>query len=499
MKKLTATILSALFISAMSAGAYAADRDTMKPISKDAELTAGDWTGMAERYPLPYADGSAKDAPSPEILASWWESLGDPTLTQLITWSLQNNRDLQSARARVTEARAALGISKAAVLPWLDNVNSWSRSEVPVNSTGTGNSTEVYRLGIDASWEIDIFGGRRQDIKAGRADLEAQYAALHSTWVTLSSEVALNYLTLRTLQERLDIAEKNLQLQTDTLALLQSRYDAGLTDALALSQSQYTVEQTRAMIPPLQTNIEETMNLLATLIGNVPGSLEEVLGEAKPLPRPDSVNLVGIPANSLRQRPDIRMAERQLVAQIARKKSAEKDLLPKFTLIGSIGLESLNSGSLFSSDSHSYSIGPRITLPIFHGGAIRNNIRVQTAREEQYLAAYEQTVLEAVAEVRNALTADTQERSRNQSLQAGMEAARTALEVAEDKYRNGLTDFNNVITAQQALLSLEEQYAISEGQMTSNIVRVFKALGGGWAPLTAENQPTETAQAATTK
>lgn len=485
MKKLFAILLGLTLCVVTTGGVSVAQA---QPASGDAALSAGDWTNLARRYPYPYVSGDVADAPKPEVLASWWEALEDDTLTELIMWSLWNNRDLQSARAKVMEARASLGIDKAAVLPWLDSVDSWSRGKTPVNSTGDGKSRELYRLGIDASWEIDIFGGRRETIKAGAASLEAQHASLYAAWVTLSSEVALNYLTLRTLQERLDIAQRNLGLQTETLGLIQSRYDVGLTDALALSQAQYTVEQTRSTIPPVRSSIEETTNVLSILVGSVPGSLGEMLGEKKNLPRPECVNLVGIPANYLRQRPDIRAAERQLVAQIARKKSAEKDLLPKFHLLGSIGLESLNSGSLFSSDSYSYSFGPKISWPIFHGGAIRNNIRVQSAREEQYLAAYESVVLNAVAEVRNALTANTQERVRNDALRSGVEAAQTAVNVATDKYINGLTDFSNVINAQRSLLALQDDYVVSEGQVTSNIVRIFKALGGGWAPLAEENQ-----------
>jgi outer membrane protein TolC len=181
------------------------------------------------------------------------------------------------------------------------------------------------------------------------------------------------------------------------------------------------------------------------------------------------------------------LAERQLVAQIARKKSAKADLWPKFRLSGAIGFESSGSGSLFESSSKLWSFGPQISLPIFHAGAIRRNIQVQTAKQEQFLAAYEQAVLMAVAEVRNAITANVLEYQRNASLRSAVEAARGALSVATDKYRSGLSDFNNVIIAQQALLTLEEQYAISEGQRASNVVRIFKALGGGWAPLTAEN------------
>lgn len=481
-KILGVTLLAFLFLAS---AALAADQ----PVSKDTELAAGDWTVMAKRYPNPYASADSAEAPSPELLASWWDTFEDEILTDLITQSLENNRDLASARSKVTEARAALGISKATVLPWLDNVDSWRRVKTSVNSGGTGQTASVYRLGIDASWEIDVFGGRAQDIKASTATLEAQYASLHNTWGTLSSEVALNYLNLRTLQERLRIAEENLTLQQHSLDLLQSQYDSGLVDALALSQARYTYEQTRAAIPTFYTGIEQTLNVLAILTGNVPGSLELTLGEPRPLPTPSATNLVGIPADYLRQRPDIRMAERQLIAQIAKTKSARADMWPKFTLIGSIGLESLSTGSIFSGSSKAFSFGPSITLPIFHAGAIRNNIRIHSARQEQYLAAYEQTVLNAVAEVRNSLTANRQEIVRNESLLIGIKAVQTAYEVANDKYRNGLTDFYNVLEAQRTLLTMQEQYAISQGQIISNLVGLYKALGGGWAPIVAENKP----------
>jgi NodT family efflux transporter outer membrane factor (OMF) lipoprotein len=495
MKKLTVVIMSICLLALLSSGAYAAD---IAPAPKDAELEAGDWTTLARRYPMSYlaSGGEVPEAPSPEILANWWDTLGDETLTRLINLSLENNRDLISARAKFRESRAALGISKSAVLPWLDSSNTLTRSKTGKNGSSTGNEigpVDFYSLGIDASWEIDIFGGQAQKIKARKADLQAEYGALHNAWVTLSSEVALNYASFRTLQKRLLVAENNLALQMETVELLQSQYDSGLKDGLALSQAKYTMEQTRSTVPPLRTNIEETMNRLAILVGQVPGSLEEMLGEYSPLPKPEATDLVGIPANSLRQRPDIYSAERRLAAQIASKEAAQRDLWPKFYLFGSIGLESFTTGGLSIPDGVSYGFGPSISWPIFHGGAIRNNIKVQTAKQEQMLAAYEQTVLNAVAEVRNALTSETQERERNQSLQRGVDAARTAHEIAEDKYKNGLTDFNNVIGAQRALLTFEEQYAISEGQMLSNIVRVFKVLGGGWAPLTEGDlsQPVE--------
>ncbi|MDR3255906.1 MAG: TolC family protein [Synergistaceae bacterium] len=486
---LALALVLALTPGAVVPCASAAELPENAPVSRDAYLEAGNWVEIAARRPNPFAyDPSAEMAsPNPALLASWWDAFEDETLTNLITWTLWNNRDLVSARSRVMESRASLGIARSALLPWLDNTDSWTHSDTSDNSTSAGARQEISRLGVDASWEIDIFGGRRQDIAAGVAALEADYAALHSTWVTLSSEVALNYLSLRTLQERLAISERNLALQIETLDLLNSRYEAGLSDALAISQARYTVEQTRSAIPPIRAGIEEAMNGIAILAGAMPGSLGETLGEPRPLPGLDAAILAGIPADSLRQRPDIRAAERRLAAQVARRKSAEADLLPRFYLLGSIGLESLHGSNLFSSDSFGFSFGPRITLPIFHGEAIRSNIRVQGEREKQLLAEYEKTVLGAAAEVRDALVAIAQEEERSGSLKAGVGAAKAALEIAEDKYRSGLTDFNNVIGAQRALLSLQEQEAASDGQRASNVVRVFKALGGGWAPITAEN------------
>ena len=266
--------------------------------------------------------------------------------------------------------------------------------------------------------------------------------------------------------------------------MVASLHDAGLRDALALNQAKYAVETTKASIPAMKSSIENVMNALAIMTGRVPGSLEQSLSRPGPIPKARCISLAGIPADALRQRPDIRAAERALIAQIYKKAAAEKDLLPKFFLSGSIGLETLSGGGLFSGDSVGFAFGPRIALPIFHGGAIRKNIRVQAEREEQLLAAYEGTVLDAVAEVRNALSAGTQENERNRILRSGLEAARAAFEIAGDKYKNGLTSFSDVISAQDALLSFEDQIAISEGQMAANLVRIYKALGGGWAPLT---------------
>ncbi len=429
MKKIAALFSMICFLAVPPPAVNAAE-----PLSLAGEraVVSSNWMELAKQHPMPYlaSHQGFSEAPSAEVLASWWDAFGDETLTALILESLANNRDLAAAMSRLEQARAALGISRATVLPWLDSSNVLTRTKTGENGSSTGQQIgpiDFYSLGIDASWEIDIFGGKRQKVKAGKADIQAQYGDLHDAWVSLSSEVAVNYAALRTLQKRLEVAEKNLEIQVSTLELLQSQYDSGLRDGLALNQAKYTVEQTRSTIPPIRTGIEETMNRLAILVGQIPGNLVETLAEYRPLPAYESNDLVGIPANCVRQRPDIYSAEQRLVAQIARKKEAQRDIWPKLYLLGSIGLEAFSSTSGLSvSDGESYSFGPSISFPLFHGGAIRNNIKVQTAKQEEMLATYEQTVLNAVAEVRNALTAETQERERNLTLVRGVEAAKHA-------------------------------------------------------------------------
>ena len=481
MKKLTICTISALIM--LTAGTAFAAKAEPQPSSRDIQLKNGEWTALAQIYPVPSVSSDVSQALTPERLASWWDAFGDPQMTALVKRSLENNRTLAAARARVTEARASLGVSRAALLPGLGSTGFWNNGRTPVEAGGSGNGGSLYKLGLDASWEIDVFGGQRAKVEAQRATLEAQYAALYSAWTSLAAETAMDYISLRTLQERLAIAEYNLGLQKSTVELQQSKVDSGLSDSLALKQAQYTMEQTKAMIPNIEAAIEQTMNALAVLTGEIPGTLEEELAPKKPIPRLDGREYIGIPANAIRQRPDIRQAERLLVAQLARKKSAQADLWPKFYLTGSIGTEAGNWGSLFGGPAKLYSFMPQISWPIFHAGAIRSNIKAQGAIAEQLLASYEQTVLSAVGEVRDSLSANVKEYERSESLRRGVEAAQAALDVANDKYANGLVDFTNVINAQRSLTSLSEEYVISQGQISANAVALFKALGGGWQPM----------------
>ena len=427
---------------------------------------------------------------TPETLASWWTVLKDPLLTSLEERAVRGNLSLKEAEARVREARALRGISQAGLLPSLDAGGSTTRTRYSENSRFPGRTT-LYAAGFDAGWELDIFGGRRRAVQAAQADLEATQEDLRDVLVSLLAEVGLNYVDVRTFQARLAAAEANLSAQQHTYELNSSRYHAGLIDELAVQQSLYNLESTRSRIPALQTGLAAARNRLAVLLGENPGALDEELAENRPVPVPPLEVAVEIPADTLRHRPDIRRAERNLAARTARIGVATADLYPKFRLLGSIGLESLSSGNFLEWASRTWRIGPSISWNVFHAGAIRQNIKVQTARQEQAMIRYESAVLAAQEEVENALVAYAKEQQRRDSLARGTEAAKKAELLARDRYRAGLVDFSNVLDAQRSRLSFQDELAQSEGAVTSNLVRLYKALGGGWESMAAGNDEAE--------
>jgi NodT family efflux transporter outer membrane factor (OMF) lipoprotein len=417
-----------------------------------------------------------------KTLAEWWSTLNDPELTSLIERAIQGNLDLRKATARVREARARRGIANADVFPTLDAAGSatWSRSS---KDMGTGKTSDLYSANFDAGWELDIFGGIRRSVEASQADLEASQEDLRDVLVSLLAEVALNYVEVCTYQDRVAVAEANISVQKETYQLTLWRYQAGLSDELAVQQARYNLESTQSQIPTLRTGIEEAMNRIAVLLGEQPGKVHEELKKLVPIPSAPLKVAVGVPADVLRRRPDVRRAERELVAQTARVGVATANLYPKLSLSGSIGLEALSLNGLFSSATKTVTGGSLISWPIFRGGAIRQNIEVQSALQEQYLIAYEAAVLSALEDVENALVAYAKEQQRRQSLNEATQAAQKASELAQHKYEAGLTDFNNVLDAQRSLLTFQDQLAQSNGTVITNLIKLYKALGGGWESL----------------
>ena len=435
-------------------------------------------TKVPAAWNTPLGGGLTRAGMDPGVLKTWWATLNDPDLSGLIERAVAGNLDLKKARARVRQARAQRGAASADYFPTLDAAGSGRRS---YNSKGTdGKINDLYNAGFDAAWELDIFGGVRRSVEAASADLQAAGEDLNDVLVSLLAEVAINYIEVRAFQARIASAEGNISKQAETHQVALWRQQAGLGDELAVQEALYNLENTRSQLPVLRSGLEEALNRIAVLLGEWPGSVHRQLEKPAAIPAPPPDVAVGVPADMLRRRPDVRRAERELAAQTARVGVATAELYPKFTLIGSIGIEALSLSDLVSTPARTYSFGPGISWPIFRGGAIRSNIEVQSALQEQALIAYEKAVLDALEEVENVLTAYSEEQKKRESLRVAEGAARKAVDIALGKYEAGLTDFLVVLVAQRSLLSFQDQLAQSDGAVTSNLIKLYKALGGGW-------------------
>jgi NodT family efflux transporter outer membrane factor (OMF) lipoprotein len=411
-----------------------------------------------------------------KALAKWWTLLDDPLLTRLIDAAVANNRDFKKAQSRVKEARYRRRISQADLIPSLSTSGSASRRY----SGKTERTQNSFQVGLDAGWELDLFGGTRRKIEASQAEYEATREDLRSVLVSLTAEVAINYVQLRTYQKRLGWTQNNVRLQQEALDLTQLKFKTGLAPGLDVDRAAYNLASTRAQMPSLQSGMEEIKNRLAVLLGEWPGEIADILSAPAPIPASEQKIGIGIPADLLRRRPDIRRAERLLAAQTAQIGAAEADAYPGFNLQGDLGYEALALGGLISPANLAAGILSGISWPIFQGGAIRNNIKVQSALQEQALLDYETAIYEAVEEVENALYALAREHERIKNLEVAAGSARDAADVALQQYEAGLADFENVLETQRSLTNFQDQLAQSRGSAALDLVSLYKALGGGW-------------------
>lgn len=434
------------------------------------------------------SDGSPSAlGPSAALDLDWWSGFNDPVLSGLIARALSANHDLRIAAERVVEARAQRGIAASAGLPRVGAGADYSRSRQSENTRGgafgteSSSGTDRYSVGLDASWEIDVFGGIARSVQAADADLAALEENRRDVAVVLAAEVARNYVDVRGFQRQMTVTRRNIEIQAGTLELSTSRFEAGLTSELDVLQARSQLESTRAVLPSQEERLRAAIHRLGVLVGREPGLLlDELLAEA-PIPAPPDAIAAGLPSELVARRPDIRRAERQLAAQSARIGVAVSERFPRFSLTGSFGLASSQFGTLPDGDSRFWSIGPAVRWPIFQGGRIRSNIEVQESRERQLLLAYEQTVLLAFEDVENALVGVAREQQRRASLAAAVAASRSAVDLSTQLYRAGLADFQRVLNSQAALVLAEEGLAASEQAVALAAVRLYKALGGGWA------------------
>ena len=423
---------------------------------------------------------------SDDILAQWWRQFNDPVLAEMVEGAVSNNLSFLSAVSRLTQAEYELLGSYAAFLPTFTGRGSWTRYWYGENVPAGGYSKNHYNtqsIALDGNWELDIFGGSRRATEAAIAAAQAAGWTVADAWVALTTRIGSQYISLRTTQERIEVARTNLVLQSETYDILKSRLDSGIGDELAVNQCAYIVEQTRAKVPQMLAQEERLKNSLAILAGETPGALHELLAPMHPrrdwLVAPQKVAELSL--DMLRSRPDVMVAERKLAAQTARIGVAKAQWFPKLFIKGTVGWQTKNSVSIFDKESFFASLGPSVSWPIFQGGAIYANVKAQEAATEQAVLAYALAIDTAYGEVRDAYSAYTQEYHRYQALKAAVKAAADAVTISQDLYKNGLKDFNNVLDAQRSRLQLEEEYVVSRGQITLDLIELYRALGGGLA------------------
>ena len=425
-------------------------------------------------------DGSAN-------LQTWWTVFDDPILEDLIQRSHVDNLDLRIAYARIMEARAFLGVASGEYWPEVDGVGFYSRDRVSENGLqappdgSSPDQTDLYGFGVDASWEIDVFGRISRTVETAQALMEASVEDYRDVLVALYSEVAQSYINLRAVQKRIQYASDNIILQRETLELTENRREAGLVPQLDVEQAKLVLSSTESVIPQLRQFEAQAIHRLGVLLGQPPAALYTELSTAVDVPDVPQNVAVGLPAELLRQRPDIRRAERLLASQTAQIGVATARLYPAFSLSGTFALEGQNFSDTGDWDSRTWGFGPAMRWNLFDGDRIRNTIKAEEARVELVMADYELTILEALEEVENAMVSFEQEKQRLADLNDSVVAAQKSVDLVRELYENGLTDFNNVLDMQRSLTIQQDLLAESQGAVANNLVRIYTSLGGGWS------------------
>lgn len=427
------------------------------------------------------AEGVAANGPSP--LVQWWTRFGDVELTALVDQALRANTSVAGAQAALRQAVALRDVSAAGLLPVIAGSASAQHS---TGRNGAGNNVQA---GLDANWEVDVFGANRSALRAAEATARASAATLGDVRVSIAAEVALEYIALRSAQARLEIARANLVSQQETLQLTQWRLQAGLVTSLEAEQARAATEQTSAQVPALQTGIEQSSHALAVLTGRPPAALSSELAPLGAVPQAADDLALRIPAETLRQRPDVRAAEDQVAAAVARADQADAARWPTFQLGGSVGLSAMTLGSLASRASVISALFASVSVPVFDGGAARAQVRAQEAALDQAQATYRSAILTALKDVEDALVALRGDRERLAHLEQAAEAASNAALLARQRYGSGLVDFQIVLETQRTQLSTQDGVASARADVSADHVRLYKALGGGWVPDPGDSTP----------
>ncbi len=439
-------------------------------------------TEWSQSSTLPMATGSVVS------LAQWWQRFDDPALGALVMQALLANTDVRTAQAALQQSRALRDGKLANLGPTLKGSASAQR-----NQTDSNDATNSFQAGFDASWEPDVFGGKRNTMDAAQADAQAAEASLANVQVSLAAEVAVTYIELRGLQNRLAIARNSLAAQGETLQITRWRAQAGLVSSLDVEQAVAASEQTSAQIPSLITSVTQNLNSLAVLTGQAPGALQGTLGvitsPPAQVPQAPGDLVLAIPAQTLRQRPDVRVAEYRISAALSRVAQADAARYPGFQISGSLGLRALTLATVSNGASVVNALLASVSVPLFDGGAARAQVRAQEAALEQARVGYQATVLTALKDVEDALIALQGDRERLVRLQSATVAAANADLLARQRYSSGLIDFRTVLDTQRTLLSAQDSVETTRASLSADHVRLYKALGGGWIADTQTSAP----------
>ena len=418
---------------------------------------------------------------SPDLdLSRWWGKFNDPALNRLIASALEDSPDVKTAVSRVRESRANRDAQRASLFPSLDGRGSGNARRSRTDIAGTSSSSG-YSAGLDASWEVDLFGRNRSSVEAATANLGAAGENLNSVYAALAAEIAATYTTLRANEAKLAVLEQNITTREETAQLAGWRLKAGEADSLEATQSQSSLESARAGMPSLKQAISQGKNDLALLAGKPPGGLDRLLARSRGIPTPPSSLAVGIPADVLRQRPDVRTAGYQVLAAAASTRVTEATKYPSLNLTGSLGLDTISISKLFDPESTAASMAANLASPIFDAGRIKANIEAARASEEQAVLNYQKVVLTALSETENALIACRRSAERLSSLGKATQLARESDEVARQRYQAGEIDFLDVLDSQRTLLALEDSLLSTRTDRTTAYIRLYQALGGGWS------------------
>lgn len=433
--------------------------------------------------PMKWGNGAAVKPSKPPELSQWWQRLGDPVLDELIDEAVAGNLDVATAKARIREARASYRQAVGGLLPSANGSGAGTRSK------SGGDISSQFQAGLDASWELDLFGGNKRAVEAARYGMDAAEEDLRATLLTMIGDVASNYVTARGYQARITLARRTAASQRETAAITRNKFEAGGATAADAATADGQASSTEAGIPSLEAAYAETVHRLSVLTGRAPGALVERMKKPKPVPAPRLPIPTGIPADVLTARPDVRLAEAQYASATAKIGQAEAARYPSASLTGNIATSGAKLGDLGKSSSISWVFGPTLTVPIFNGGQLKAAVEAAEAQRDQSFLAYQAAVLTALEDVENAIVALSQERIRSGKLASAARSYGEANTVARALFQAGSSSFLDVLTAERSLYSASDALIESRVSIATDYIALNKALGGGWSGAIDSSKP----------